>query len=180
MNYNYCRKRACSNYNTYITSIFCNSYDVFGKKCFWSAVSNLKRPLRCTWWPIIQSDLLGIPDTSLSGRSTLTARSVLRSNSDPAVDKILQWNSRTWVRLFIYITLIDQVILTEKKLLFKASTHTYTSPPSQTFLTPLRPKNYERDACYCCYIMCFTRLSCAFWGWICAFAQLLIQCLPSL
>lgn len=34
--------------------------------------------------------LLGIPDTSFKGRSTLTARSVLRSNVDPTDDKILQ------------------------------------------------------------------------------------------
>lgn len=33
---------------------------------------------------------LGIPDTSFKGLSTLTARSVLKSKSDPTVDKILR------------------------------------------------------------------------------------------
>lgn len=38
----------------------------------------------------IQSDLLGIPDTSFRGLSTRTARSVRRSKSDPTVARILQ------------------------------------------------------------------------------------------
>lgn len=34
--------------------------------------------------------LLGIPDTNFSGRNTLTARNVRRSNSDPTEESILE------------------------------------------------------------------------------------------
>lgn len=44
------------------------------------------------WW---KSDLLGIPDTSLRGLSTLTARSVRRSKSEPTVAKILYVDTDT-------------------------------------------------------------------------------------
>lgn len=40
-------------------------------------------------------DLLGIPDTSFRGLSTLTARSVLRSKSDPTVARILDMHTKT-------------------------------------------------------------------------------------
>lgn len=46
-----------------------------------------RRPLD---WP----HSLGIPDTSLRGRSTRTARSVLRSKSVPAVARILEPTGR--------------------------------------------------------------------------------------
>lgn len=36
---------------------------------------------------------LGIPDTSLRGLNTRTARSVLRSKSEPTVDRILERNT---------------------------------------------------------------------------------------
>lgn len=40
-------------------------------------------------------DLLGMPDTSLSGLKTLTARRVRKSKSEPTVDRILQGKRQT-------------------------------------------------------------------------------------
>ena len=44
--------------------------------------------------PGLETHALGIPDTSLSGRSTRTALSVLRSNSVPTVAKMLEERSQ--------------------------------------------------------------------------------------
>lgn len=43
-------------------------------------------------------DLLGIPDTSFRGLSTLTARSVRRSKSEPTLARILDTHTKTPAR----------------------------------------------------------------------------------
>lgn len=67
-----------------------NDKDVLWSQCpnqsYHSIISTL------TYW---KSDLLGIPDTSFRGLSTLTARSVRRSNSEPTLARILYVHTET-------------------------------------------------------------------------------------
>ena len=56
-------------------------------------VTLTKNVLKC------EVNLLGMPETSLSGRSTLTALSVLRSKSAPTVARILHTQQQHWLKI---------------------------------------------------------------------------------